>query len=63
MNEFNNGPNVIDGQLCPVSPEELKGVEGGLTDLYESVLDNSSMQAFYGSIASWCQELARISRG
>jgi hypothetical protein len=63
MNEFRSGLNVIPDGLSAVSAEDLNWVEGGLADLYESVLDSSSMKAFYGSIASWCQELARISRG
>ena len=63
MNEFRNGGSTIHAGLSAVSAEELNRVEGGLRDLYESVLDESSMQAFYQSIASWCQELAEISRG
>jgi hypothetical protein len=63
MNESSNGMNVTPDGLSAVSADELNGVSGGLADLYESVLDTSSMQAFYGSIASWGRELARISRG
>lgn len=63
MTEFSSSSNVMPGGLSGISAEELKGIGGGLQDLYESVLDSSSYEAFYGSIASWCQVLAKISRG
>lgn len=63
MSECINASNVMTGGLSCLSAEELRGVEGGLKELYESVLDESSYEAFYKSIASWCQVLASISRG
>ena len=63
MNDFSNGLNVIQDDLSAVPAEELNCVEGGLAELYESVLDNSSNAAFYQSIADWCKTLSAISRG
>ncbi len=63
MSEYSNVPKVVTDGLSGISAEELKGVGGGLKELYESVLDESSNEAFYNSIASWCQVLAKISRG
>ena len=63
MNEFRNGLNVMPDGLGAVSAKELNRVEGGLPDLYETVLDTSSYKAFYQSIADWCKVLGAISRG
>jgi hypothetical protein len=57
MNELSNESCAMPEGLGAASIDELGLVEGGL------YLDFTSMKAFYTSIAEWCQELARNTRG
>jgi hypothetical protein len=57
MNELSNGSSAMPDGFSAPEIDELRQVEGGL------MLDFTSMKAFYTSVAEWCQELARNTRG
>ena len=57
MNEFSNEFSAMQDGFSAPSVDELDQVEGGL------YLEFTSMKAFYESVANWCQELARNTRG
>jgi hypothetical protein len=57
MNKFSNGSSAMPDGFSAPSKDELDQVEGGLYLMF------TSMKDFYESVANWCQELARNTRG
>ena len=57
MNEFSNASSAMQDGFSEASIDELGQVEGGLYLMF------TSMKDFYESVANWCQELARNTRG